>query len=132
MYTNGNDIRIEKQGLASHRVRMLSKQEQEEYEGNTLSPRIQAKTTPCLKVEERALDGRILETFLPDGAMSQTYLDEVSSKNRGFEERYRTLIKRPDLSVVLIDGSGHISVIGSNSRASLCDNGSKATINQTE
>jgi hypothetical protein len=64
--------------------------------------------------------------------MSQTYLDEVSSLNRGFEERYRTLIKRPDLSVVVVDGSGHISIIGSNSRSSLCDNGSKAKCDHTE
>jgi flagellar basal body rod protein FlgF len=27
MYTRGNDIRIEKQGLASHRVRMLTEEE---------------------------------------------------------------------------------------------------------
>lgn len=132
MYTIGSDIRIEKVGLASHRVRQLSQEEQEAYNSNGLSPRTAAKTAGTFKVEERAIDGHILETFLPDGSMSQTFLDDVDTVNRGSERRFRHLLKRPDLSLVLIDGSGHISLIGSNSRAALCENGSKSKCDHSE
>ena len=81
---------------------------------------------------KRALDDRVIETFLPDGSMSQTFLDNVCSKNRGVEERHRHLIRRSDLSLVLTDSSGHISIISSNARAALNECGGKVRIDNEE
>ena len=42
------------------------------------------------------------------------------------------MIKRSDLSVVVVDSSGHISLISSNSRAALNENGRKVRLGQDD
>jgi hypothetical protein len=84
------------------------------------------------KPEERALDGRILETYLPDGSMSQTFLDGVATENGDDENRWRHMIKRADLSVVVVDSAGYISLINSNARAALCESGSKVPLDHSD
>lgn len=77
---------------------------------------------------QRALDDRVIETYLPDGSMSQTFLDKVVSKKGESDSRYRHLIRRSDLSIVLLDSKGHISLISSNTRAAMNEVGFKIRI----
>ena len=42
------------------------------------------------------------------------------------------MIKRSDLSVIVVDGEGHVSVISSNARAALNEAGGKARLDYTE
>lgn len=74
----------------------------------------------------------ILETYLPDGSMTQTFLDQVHKKSGEQASRYRHLIRRSDLSVVMVDSSGHISLVSSNARAALNENGRKDPLGQAD
>lgn len=56
---DGSEIRIEKRTFASHCVKIGKE------DNNPQSP------------FARAVDGRVLETYLPDGSKSQTFLDVV-------------------------------------------------------
>lgn len=125
MFTSadGLEIRIEKPGFASHKVRIVEEVDQ--------SP-TKSKNTNLLKVEERSVDGRIVETYLPDGSMSQTYLDNVPTEGGNNEERYRHVLKRADLSIVVFDSAGCISLISSNTRAALCEAGSKTKVDHSD
>jgi len=117
----GKEIRIEKIGYAQNTIRLCG--------ANDMRPTSQ----PSLKsVDERALDARVLETYIPDGSMIQTYLDKVPTKKRGSVESVRHVVKRSDLSVIVVDGEGHISVISSNARAALNEAGGKARLDYTE
>ena len=88
---DGCEIRIEKPGYAQHTVRTNS--------GSDERPMSQ----PALKtVASRALDASVLETYLPDGSMVQTILDCVSRDGQQVET-FRHVIKRSDLSVVMVD-----------------------------
>ena len=126
MFTSpdGGEIRIEKPGFASHKLRIVCA---EDYAGDK-----GGKVGSLEKVEERSVDGRIVETYLPDGSMSQTFLDNVATEDGGVEQRYRHIIKRADLSVVVIDSSGNISLISSNTRAALCEAGSKTKVDHSD
>ncbi len=42
------------------------------------------------------------------------------------------MIKRSDLSVIIVDSVGHISLISSNARAALNESGGKARLDYTE
>lgn len=118
---DGKEVRIEKTGYAQNTVRVCS--------GDEIRPTSQ----PSLKsVNERALDQRVLETYIPDGCMIQTFLDKVPTKKRGQVESVRHVIKRSDLSVIVVDGEGHVSVISSNARAALNEAGGKARLDYTE
>ena len=118
---DGKEVRIEKTGYAQNTVRVCS--------GDDIRPTSQ----PSLKsVNERALDQRVLETYIPDGSMIQTFLDKVPTKKRGQVESVRHVIKRSDLSVIVVDGEGHVSVISSNARAALNEAGGKARLDYTE
>ena len=88
---------------------------------------------PALKsVQERALDERVLETYLPDGSMVQTYLDVDPTKTQANSQLIRHVIKRSDLSVIIVDSKGHISVISSNARAALNEAGGKNRLDYEE
>ena len=63
---DGSEIRIEKAGYAQHTIRMTK-------DGVTTP----ASPRGLPSVQERAVDLRVLETYLPDGSMVQTYLDRV-------------------------------------------------------
>jgi hypothetical protein len=131
MYTKDNEIRVEKAGFASHLIRQISPEAQSEYVNS--DPHIggifkNLDASAFRNPEERAVGGRIIETYLPDGSMSQTFLDNVETKKRGTQDRYRHVIKRSDLSVVVLDSSGHISLISSNTRASLAESSSRVNI----
>jgi hypothetical protein len=131
MYTKENEIRVEKPGFASHLIRQISPEDQNEYVNSDPTIGGIFKTldgSSFRNPEERAVGGRIVETYLPDGSMSQTFLDYVETKKRGPQDRYRHVIKRSDLSVVVIDSSGHISLISSNTRASLAESSSRKTV----
>jgi len=119
------EIRIEKPGFASHKLRIVVADEDAAGQRG-------GKMGNLLKVEERSVDGRIVETFLPDGSMSQTFLDNVACEDGSCEPRYRHILKRADLSVVVIDSSGNISLISSNSRAALCEAGSKTKVDHSD
>lgn len=105
-----SEIRIEKQGFSSHCVKVGKEETNSAFKD--LSP------------ISRTKDGYVLETYLPDGSMSQTFLDHVST-SKGEREAFRTMITRADLSVVIADTLGHISLITSNTRQSLNDIGEK-------
>ena len=77
----------------------------------------------------RALDGRVIETYLPDGSMSCSFLDVVNTKNNGEIECFRHMLYRSDLSVVHFDSMGHISIITSNARSALNELGEKKKMN---
>ena len=64
--------------------------------------------------------------------MIQTFLDEVPSKKTTKAECYRHVLKRSDLSVVIVDSVGHVSLISSNARAALNESGGKARLDYTE
>ena len=64
--------------------------------------------------------------------MIQTFLDMMPSKKTTRAECYRHVIKRSDLSVVIVDSVGHISMISSNARAGLNEAGGKARLDYTE
>jgi len=59
--------------------------------------------------------------------MSQSFLDEIKTEG-GCEQRYRHLIKRSDLSIVVLDSQGYVSLISSNTRSSLNDDGQKVKL----
>ena len=59
----GKQIRIEKTGYATHIIKMGQSENQ--------------KQSTYANVFQRAVDDCILETYLPDGSISQTYLDSV-------------------------------------------------------
>lgn len=64
--------------------------------------------------------------------MTQTFLDRVTNKAGEEQERYRHMIKRSDLSIVVIDSSGHLSLISSNARAAVNESGRKARLGADE
>jgi hypothetical protein len=63
--------------------------------------------------------------------MSQTFFDSVPVGSE-CENRWRHLIKRSDLSVIVVDSAGCISLINSNARAALCEHGSKAKLDHSD
>ena len=69
---------------------------------------------------------------MPDGSTSLTYLDKVQTKKRQEVQKYRHVFKRSDLSVIVADGEGHISVISSNARAALNECGGKVKLDYHE
>jgi hypothetical protein len=71
MHSKNGITRIEKKGFASHTVRI---EERDHPEGLPDEFR---------NAKNRALDMRVLETYLPDGSMTQTFLDEVETKHNG-------------------------------------------------
>ena len=77
MFTKDNEIRIEKAGFASHCIKHVSLEDQER-DVRERGPFFRTLEPEAVKKpEERALDGRVLETYLPDGSMSQTFIDHV-------------------------------------------------------
>ena len=108
---DGKTIRIEKQGYAAHAIQTGHGADQKKKSYKT--------------VHQRALNDTVLETYLPDGSISQTFLDSYKKKNGQANETFRHMFKRADLSVVVVDGQGHVSVISSNARASLNEAGQK-------
>jgi hypothetical protein len=114
--TNAGEVRIEKKTFASQTIRLYDKNYPEDVPEHFRS------------VRQRAVDGVVLETYLPDGSMTQTFRDVVFNKKDEEQERYRHMIKRSDLSVVVVDSSGHISLITSNARSALNENGKKARL----
>jgi hypothetical protein len=131
MFTKDNEIRIEKTGFASHCIKHFSPEDQEKdiRAGGPFFRKLDPELVK--KPEERALDGRILETYLPDGSVSQTFFDSVAAGEE-YENRWRHLIKRTDLSVVVVDSAGCISLINSNARAALCESGSKVKLDHSD
>ena len=118
---DGKEIRIEKTGYGQHTIRIS--------DGMGERPMSQ----PALKsVQQRALDKKVLETYLPDGSMVQTFLDIVPTKLNAQSQMIRHVIKRSDLSVIIVDSEGHISVISSNARAALNEAGGKARLDYEE
>ena len=118
---DGAVTRIEKQGYASH----------------TLETHLEADRRPLsspniLKVEQRAVDHTVLTTQLPDGSNSQSFRDIEKTGIDGEEGRWRHAIKRADLSVVVIDETGRISLISSNARAALNELGGKNKLDSEE
>lgn len=63
---DGTEIRIEKIGMASHTIKIGSHHSQ--VAGDAYM---------------RALDQRVIETYLPDGSHSCSFLDVVNTKNNG-------------------------------------------------
>ena len=61
-----------------------------------------------------------------------TFLDTLETKSRGLQQVYRHMVKRPDLSVVIFDSEGHISLISSNSRSALNELGGKNRLDYEE
>ncbi len=106
---DGSEIRVEKRNFASHCIKINT-------EGINDSP------------YARTIDGRVIETYLPDGSKSLTFLDIVNTKNNSDQHAYRTLIHRTDLSVVIADSLGHVSLITSNTRDALNDMGAKVKV----
>lgn len=64
--------------------------------------------------------------------MIQTFLDKVPSKKDSSSECFRHVIKRGDLSVIVVDSLGHISLISSNARAALNEAGGKNRLDYSE
>lgn len=64
--------------------------------------------------------------------MVQTIIDKVAFKNKDACETYRHVIKRSDLSVVIVDTEGHVSLISSNARAALNEAGGKNRLDHSE
>lgn len=64
--------------------------------------------------------------------MVQTFADRVQTKKRGQVETIRHMIKRSDLSVIVVDGEGRVSIISSNARAALNEAGGKNRLDYTE
>ena len=73
---DGNEIIIEKFGFASHVIK-----------------RTDARTSGQNDAFGRAVDGVVVETFLPDGTKTQTFADDIQSKKSELIV-YRTLITR--------------------------------------
>jgi hypothetical protein len=115
---DGKTIRIEKEGYAAHAIQVGHGADQ--------------KQKPFKTVHQRAVNDTVLETYLPDGSISQTFLDTYKKKNGQTCETFRHMFKRADLSVVTVDGEGHISVISSNARASLNEGGQKLKLDYHE
>ena len=70
MHTNaeGTETRIEKSGYAQNTIRYCKEESQRPV------------SQPALKtVQSRALDGRVLETYLPEGSMVQSFMDVIST-----------------------------------------------------
>jgi hypothetical protein len=107
---DGSEIRVEKRNFASHCVK------------------IEKEDTDGLGPYARTRDGRVVETYLPDGSKTQTFLDVVDSKNNGEQQVYRTIISRSDLSVVVTDSKGHVSIVSSNTRDALNELGEKKKV----
>lgn len=127
----GKEIRIEKLNHASHIVKLNGGDvDDRELDDEDLQV-VKAKPVKG-DAFDRALDKRVVETYLPDGCKSQTFLDNVCTHKRGIEKRYRHMIKRADLSTVVVDSKGHISIITSNARAALNECGKKHRISQEE
>lgn len=114
--TATGEIRIEKKGFAQHTIRV----QEHDHPSNVPDHFRNARN--------RSLDQVVLETYLPDGSMTQTFRDLVLTKRGEEVERFRHMIKRSDLSVVVVDSSGHVSLISSNARAALNENGKKAKL----
>lgn len=120
---DGHEIRIEKPGYAQHTVRKTR-----ESDANA-----RPNSQPALKtVQERAVDATVLETYLPDGSMIQTYLDHLRTKHRESQDTFRHVIKRGDLSIVAVDAEGRVSIISSNARAALNESGGRNRLDHTE
>lgn len=79
-------------------------------------------------IGNRIKEGVVVETLLPDATVVQTFHDTYKSKNHGDKEVCRHLILRSDFSVVLADSEGHVSLVSSNTRQALIDDGSKTRI----
>lgn len=105
---DGSEIRIEKLHFASVSIRIGSQH-----------------STHHDDPFARSIEGRVLETYLPDGAMCRTFLDTVNTKNQGDIQAYRHMVYAADLTVVISDGLGHASVISSNARSALNELGEK-------
>ena len=112
---DGAEIIVEKFGFASHVIRVGG----QDIEG-------------AIGPFARALDDVVIETYLPDGSRSQTFADTIQTKHHHELNVYRTLINRQDLSVVLCDSEGHVSIITSNTRASLNEIGNKTKIGEKD
>jgi hypothetical protein len=107
--SDGSEIRVEKRNYASHIVKIGHSADQ-----------------ACDGPFRRAMDDVVLETYLPDGTLSQTFRDMVADKaDQSEKECFRTMINRSDLSVIITDTLGNISVITSNTRDSLNELGEK-------
>ena len=119
IFTNaaGNEIRIEKENCATHVIKIGSKDEEPS------SPR-EGLQNPY----QRALDNRVIETYLPDGTVSLTFCDQIRTKKGDCRQVHRTMFKRADLSVIVSDGEGRVSIISSNSRAALNEAGNKSKL----
>lgn len=124
MHTSADrsEIRIEKAGYAQHTIRMTK-------EGDNARP---ASPRGLPSVQERAVDLRVLETYLPDGSMVQTYLDSARGEGQQQVETIRHVIKRSDLSVVVVDSEGRVSLVSSNARAALNEAGGKNRLDHSE
>jgi len=110
---DGSEIRVEKRNFASHCVK-VNKEDKAIFSG--LGP------------YSRVLDGRVIETYLPDGSKTQTFMDNIHTKKNAQQQVYRTMISRNDLSVVICDSMGHVSIISSNTRDALNELGEKRKV----
>jgi hypothetical protein len=108
------EIRVEKRNFASHIIK------------------IDKKDAKGKGPYTRTLDRRVLETYLPDGSKSQTFLDHVSTKKDSKQVVYRTMISRSDLSIIVSDSLGHVSVITSNTRDALNELGEKTKMGERD
>lgn len=117
MHTSADktEIMIEKKNYASHTIKIGKCKDQPDNEN-------------FKNVYQRACDNTVLETYLPDGSMTQTFADTVYNKKDEPQQRYRHFIKRSDLSIVVVDSSGHISLITSNARSALNENGRRSKL----
>lgn len=116
-----SEIRIEKKNYASHTIKIGKAAQQTDHQSEMHRNAFQ-----------RALDDTVLETYLPDGSMTQTFLDCVMSSKGEEQERYRHMIKRSDLSIVVVDSAGQVSTITSNARAALNEAGRKMRLSSDE
>ena len=66
--TNNGEIRVEKKGFAQHTIRFQERDHPENVPDHFRNAR------------NRSIDGVILETYLPDGSMTQTFRDVVVNK----------------------------------------------------
>ena len=74
---------------------------------------------------DRAFDGMVKETLLPDGTVVQTFKEKHQAVDQML---VRHMIIRPDFSVIVVNSDGRVSVISSNTRSALNECGGKAKI----
>jgi hypothetical protein len=114
---DGRDTIIEKQGFAPVKVIF----DTVKARANTI---IGLGGTDALMgfddIIERSCDGRICETFLPDGCVVQTYRERQELEGfNNFSTNTVHLFRRADLSVIKVKQDGEVVVITSNERAYL-------------